>query len=402
MSIQKMLLVAAVFTSISSAVRAETPPAVEAKLVVKGLFHPLGINTDGTARLYITEQDGLIKILENGVVAKEPFLDLKKSVTAGGECGLLGLAFHPKFKINGLIYVNYTTGKRGFMDKNPGDLRTVVSELKVLPGGNKVDPKSERILLTVPQPYSNHNGGQLQFGPVDGYLYLGFGDGGNAGDPQNHPQNPSDPLGKFLRIDVDHRDADKPYAVPKDNPFVNVKGTLPEIWASGFRNPWRFSFDPETKELYAADVGEVSWEEVDVVVKGGNYGWSMIEGTHDHRRSKSDPKDLIPPIKEYPHTGSKDLAKYNLAGNCITGGFVYRGKQIPALQGWYVYGDFQACWFAAIKLERGRVVGDAKIMESNYPLSTFGVDAEGELYFCDYDRGAIYQIVSADKSAKSN
>ena len=303
----------------------------------------------------------------------------------GDERGLLSIAFHPDFAKNGKLYAYYSNGKPS--------LHSVISEFTATAAdADSVDPKTERVLLTVNKPFSNHNGGQLQFG-VDGYLYTGTGDGGSGGDPGNRAQNGEELLGKILRIDVDHRSGDKPYGIPQDNPFVGRAGYRPEIWAVGMRNPWRFSFDRQTHDLWAGDVGQDKWEEIDIITRGGNYGWHVVEGTHPFR-PVNDPPPIIGPVKDYPHDRSRrDDPNYTVWGNCIIGGYVYRGHAVPDLEGWYVYGDYSSSWIAAIRYEDRHLTGDVLLSKVKFRPSGFGEDKNGELYVCDHDRGIVYKIV---------
>lgn len=279
---------------------------------------------DGTNRLFVVEQQGRIIVFVNdrNTTTKKVFLDISDRVSWGGEMGLLGLAFHPQFSSNGYFYVNYTAN-------NPR--RTVISRFRVPPTNpDSADKNSELILMTFNQPYSNHNGGCLAFGP-DGYLYIATGDGGSAGDPQNNAQNLTNLLGKILRIDVNNRQAPLNYAIPADNPFANSPdpNIKKEIYAYGLRNPWRFSFDQVTNKLWCADVGQYDWEEIDIIENGGNYGWRCYEGNHPYNLSGCSGSYIFP-IYEYSH----------IEGISITGGYVYRGNQFPELTGKYIYGDF--------------------------------------------------------------
>ena len=328
---------------------------------------------DGTGRLFILEQDGAIRILENGDLLPAPFLDLRGQVARRGtEQGLLGLAFHPDYARNGLFYVDYTDGN--------GD--TVIERFHVSSNPDQADPFSGTVLLKINQPYANHNGGDIVFGP-DGYLYIGMGDGGSGGDPQNRGQDLTTLLGKLLRIDVNSGD---PYGIPADNPFVGRQDALPEIWAYGLRNPWRFSFDFLTGDLYIADVGQDKYEEVDFQSAGSaggqNYGWSIMEGFHPYKGDAQ--PDFTPPIFEYSHEG----------GNCsITGGYVYRGSQLPGLQGVYLFGDFCTgnTWVLL------KTMADWKsqpFLSTGLQISSFGVDPQGEIYVLDWKGGDVYRISS--------
>ncbi len=270
-------------------------PAIALKELVDGLRNPVHVTHagDGSGRLFVVEQHGTIRIVENGRLRPEAFLDISDRVDSGGEKGLLSVAFHPQYKQNGFFYVNYTTRQR--------NLYTIVAQFKRATF-NRAEPVSERVLLKIRQPFGNHNGGQLAFGP-DGYLYIGMGDGGAGNDPHDNGQRPDTLLGALLRIDVDRKAARKPYAIPPDNPFVGRSNYRQEIWAYGLRNPWRFSFDAGDGRLYLADVGQDRYEEIDVIDKGRNYGWNIMEGNIctpgvDRRCDKS---GLTPPIFAYPH-----------------------------------------------------------------------------------------------------
>ena len=364
-------------------------PDVRLNEVAHGLNDPVHIThaNDGSGRLFIVEQDGTVRVLSGNRLLSAPFLDIRDRVESGGEKGLLSIAFHPDFRRNGRFFVNYTADKRS--------LHTVVSEFRQRPDG-RVDHGSERILLEVRQPWGNHNGGQLAFGP-DGYLYIGMGDGGSADDPHDNGQNLGTLLGAILRIDVDNPDK-KPYAIPPDNPFVSTRGARPEIWAYGLRNPWRFSFDHETGDLYAADVGQNEVEEIDIIEKGGNYGWRIMEGPICTPGVNPQCKQtgLIPPIYSYRHD----------VGRSITGGHIYRGKRFPALCGTYLYGDFvsQAIW--GLRYRDGKVIAHKTLFDPRSLLrlaidffdddglliSSFGEDQAGEVYVAAYRSGRIYRI----------
>jgi glucose/arabinose dehydrogenase len=341
-----------------------------APVVTEGLQNPLFLTQPGdeSGRLFVVEQPGRIRVLEGHALLPAPFLDITKQVLSGGERGLLGLAFHPAYRHNGRFFVNYTRKPDG---------ATVVAEYRR--GATATSAfQDERSLLIVPQPYPNHNGGMVAFGP-DGYLYLGLGDGGSKGDPDNRAQNPQDLLGKILRIDVDRGD---PYGIPMDNPFAKGGGR-PEIYALGLRNPWRFSFDLKTGNLWVADVGQYKWEEIDLVTLGGNYGWHVMEGTHCFYPSPTDcpttPYRL--PVSEYFHD----------KGRCsITGGYVYRGRIISSLAGMYVYGDF--CSGEIFALHKGETINEPhQILKSSLQISSFGEDAAGELYVLDH-KGGVYRL----------
>ncbi len=324
----------------------------------------LTASPDETNRLFVVEQDGRILIIKGTSVLPEPFLNINEKLSTGKERGLLVLAFHPSFSSNGRIFVNYTRAK---------DRATVIAEYHVSSNPDQAKQK-ESILLIIPQPYGNHNGGMIAFGP-DGYLYIGMGDGGAGGDPKNYAQNVNELLGKFLRIDVD---LSRPYGIPSDNPFIKDQGR-PEIFAWGLRNPWRFSFDRETGKLWAGDVGQNDWEEINVIQKGKNYGWRLLEGTHcfnPESRCRT-ANNLADPVTEYEHS----------SGRCsITGGYVYRGTKIPALQGTYIFGDF--CTGEIWGYQQGTT---QTLRATDQQISSFGEDGEGELYVVGYG-GEIFRI----------
>lgn len=331
---------------------------------------------DGSGRKFVVSEQGVIHILPQDESGDEAavFLDIEAKVDyedKENEEGLLGLAFHPKFKENGEFFVYYTL-------KNPPHT-SALSRFKVSKADpNKADPASEEEILRIPQPYWNHNGGGLMFGP-EGYLYVALGDGGSGNDPHGHGQNLSTLLGSILRIDVDHKDPGLAYAIPKDNPFVGQKEARPEIYAYGVRNIWGMTYDKESKLFFAADVGQNLWEEINIVVKGGNYGWNLREGLHKFGDKGSDPRpNLIEPIWEYHH----DI------GKSITGGHVYRGKAAPSLQGHYVYADYVTGKIWALKYDAAskKVVANRPIPSPvNYALPVMGIgqDEAGELYLCD-------------------
>lgn len=381
MSLFRLLSVVLWGMSIAAAVSHaadDAPPKIALKKIVEGLDMPVDLQSDGTDRLFIVEQRGRIRLLVDGKLDAKPyFLDISKQVDFGGEKGLLGLAFHPDFAKNGLFYVNYTTSPNR-------KLKTRVSEFRVDPKASRADKSTERVILEVDQPYPNHNGGQVQFGP-DRFLYIGMGDGGSGGDPQNRAQNMKDLLGKMLRIDVNKREGGKAYGVPKDNPFVGNSRYAPEIWATGLRNPWRFSFDRKTGEMYTGDVGQNLYEEIDIIEKGGNYGWRIREGTHAFNTRDKSSEKLIDPIKEYDRS-------YGLS---VTGGYVYRGKEFPALDGWYLYGDFGSGRIFGLKTANGKLTDDVEFLgPSNVQPSSFGEDAAGEMYIVNHG-GRIFKIVES-------
>jgi glucose/arabinose dehydrogenase len=336
-------------------------------VISSGLRHPLYLAevNDGSGRLFILEQPGRIRIVRSGSLVPVPFLDITARVrSSGAEQGLLGLAFHPAFKSNGRYFVNYTREPDG---------ATVIAEYSASADPD-VSERTEKVLLVIPDPYTNHNGGMVEFGP-DGLLYIATGDGGSRGDPENRGQNRNELLGKILRIDVDHG---KPYAAPSDNPFA-AGGGRPEIFAYGLRNPWRFSFDRKTGELWAADVGQNDWEEIDVVKRGGNYGWRLMEGAHCFLPKQGCPTEgLTLPVAEYA----------NRSPRCsITGGYVYRGEAVPVLQGSYVYGDYCSGEVMAL------VDGQQKVLlPTELRISSFGQDQAGELYVVGHE-GSVHKIV---------
>lgn len=300
----------------------------------------------------------------------------KVTVNTDSEAGLLGLAFHPKFTHNGKFYVNSTPVERG-------RLLTRISEWSVAPGRVRMAARQEHVLLEVEQPYPNHNAGQLAFGP-DGYLYIPLGDGGWRGDPHENAQNPGVLLGKFLRIDIDRPAQSRAYGIPPDNPFIANHGYRPEIWALGLRNPWRFSFDPHDR-LIVADVGQDKWEEIDIVTRGGNYGWDEREATHCYEPEMGCKREgYIDPVYEYGHD----------EGQSVTGGFVYTGRALPALAGKYVFGDFVAgrIWAFDLPADGQRVQKVYALGRWPLLISTFGRDASGELYVADFGLGGIYRL----------
>ena len=369
------------------------------------LDKPVQVVTDPTGRMFIVEQVGRALLYEKGKSTGTPYLDLTKKVYVEYECGLLGIAFHPNFAENGYFYVNYTA-KAPVPGKKDPQLKTFISEFKADAKAAQVDLKTERVVLTIDQPFSNHNGGHLEFGP-DGMLYIGMGDGGSAHDPQDNGQKTGTLLGKMLRIDVTPREG---YAVPKDNPFVGKPGWAPEIWALGLRNVWRFSFDRETGLLYAADVGQDLWEEIDIIVKGGNYGWRVREGRHDLHPVPNPPKDMIDPIYQYHHNNVRLLPEPGVRGAAsVTGGCVYRGKKFPALRGWYFFGDYSHGTVYGLKYEDGKVLSAGVLIDPKDPQrdggqrptqpSAFGEDAEGNLYLCDVN-GPVYRIVASEEGKR--
>ena len=331
---------------------------------------------DGTDRIFVVEQSGKIYVFENntGVTVKKKFLDITDSVSSGGEMGLLGLAFHPNYENNEYFYLNYT--------KSSPYRRTLIVRFQVSNANpDSADRSSSKILMEIAQPFSNHNGGQLAFGP-DGYLYIALGDGGSGGDPQGNAQNKSSLLGKLLRIDVDQTQGSINYAIPLNNPFKNnTQGFKEEIYAYGLRNPWRFSFDSPTGRLWCADVGQNAWEEIDLIVKGGNYGWRCYEGNHNYDLSGCTDTNYIFPVWEYSHSD----------GVSITGGYVYRGPNLPDLYGKYIYGDFGTRKIWALTYDGINPPTNKLLLTSSVSIASFGVDINNELYVVGYN-GIIYRF----------
>lgn len=326
-------------------------------------------------RWYVVEQTGRVMVFDDDPAIGETsvFIDLRKRVNARGfEAGLLGMAFHPDYQANGQVILSYTRGRR--------NLTSVISRFFADDARQVLDPASERVVLTVDQPFRNHNGGQVTFGP-DGFLYIGFGDGGAGGDPRGNGQNTDTLLGAMLRIDVDRGD---PYGIPPDNPFA-AGGGRPEIYAWGLRNPWRWSFDAATGDLWVGDVGQNRIEEIDIVVKGGNYGWNVREGSEPFRGGRRPGAGLIAPVAEYNHD----------FGCSVTGGYVYRGAEIPALVGTYVFGDFCSGRFWGLAPDDGGGHTMAPLFEESINLSSFGEAHDGRLFAVDL-KGALFQIVAAE------
>lgn len=385
-------------TEVAGAAPCAEPPAtapipdITLAEVASGFNNPVHIAHDGTPqRLYVVEQAGTIRIIENGKVLPEPFLDISARVESGGEKGLLSVAFHPRYADNGLLYVDYTT-------RRDGRLYTHISRFRRA-APLRADAASETVLLRIEQPYSNHNGGQLAFGP-DGYLYIGMGDGGSANDPHDHGQNLGSLLGKILRIDVDASGGGLPYVIPPDNPFTKRKDARAEIWAYGLRNPWRFAFDAATGRLYAADVGQDAVEEIDIIERGGNYGWRIMEGDicTPAINAQCDRRGLVPPIHVYRHP----------EGFSITGGFVYRGASVPGLCGVYLFADYVTQRLWGLRYDGARVATHRELIGAAFieralgrwrlgslQISSFGQDADLELYVAAHQSGRIFRIVAA-------
>ncbi|MDA2930534.1 PQQ-dependent sugar dehydrogenase [Acidobacteria bacterium AH-259-O06] len=349
-------------------------PAIKLRPVVSGLDRPVYVthSGDGSGRLFIVEQAGLIFVYQAGRLFPDPFLDIRAKVNWGGEKGLLGLAFHPNFESNHRFFINYTR-----LDGQ--QLKTVVAEYRASASDPNLADPTERVLLELDQPFANHNGGHLDFGP-DGYLYISTGDGGSAADPFDNAQNRASLLGKILRIDID---SESPYAIPADNPFVGQPDVREEIWAYGLRNPWRFSFDPPTGRIFAGDVGQNSWEEVDIVLRGGNYGWNIQEGAHCFPPSvrSCSTAGLIQPIAEYSRA----------EGISVIAGYVYRGSQPTDFRAAYIFGDFGSGRMWALQETASGGWIRTELLETGFPISSFGVDDRDEIYVVDYG-GAVFQI----------
>lgn len=354
------------------------PPVFTGELAVEvvasGLADPLYLTAPPSdPRLFIVEQQGRIRIVENGQLLATPFLDISNRVSSGGERGLFSLAFHPEYVSNGYFYVNYT-------DTN-GDTR--VERYSVSANPNIANPNPDRLILSVTQPFSNHNGGLILFG-TDGMLYIAMGDGGGGGDPLGNGQDLNTLHGALLRIDVD---AGNPYAIPSDNPFVGNPNARAEIWAYGLRNPWRLSFDRQADLIFIADVGQSSWEEVSVAsnTAGGlNYGWNIMEGAHCFGSSSCNTSGLVVPALEYGHG----------EGCSITGGYVYRGNRIPGLQGHYFYSDFCTSFLRSFVYANGIATDRREWTVGNLgSVASFGEDASGELYILSFN-GNVYRLVS--------
>ncbi len=336
---------------------------------------------DGTGRLFIVSQGGRIRIVKNGALLATPFLNISGSVSTGGERGLLGLAFHPSFKTNRKFYVNFTNSSGN----------TVVREYKASASNPNVAlAGSARTIIRISQPFANHNGGMIAFGR-DGFLYIGMGDGGDGGDPGNRAQNLDSLLGKMLRINVNGKISTRNYLIPSSNPYVGRAGRN-EIWQRGLRNPWRFSFDRSNGNLWIGDVGQNRYEEVDRAVRtnagpgrGVNWGWRVMEGNHCFRPSAGcTTTGKQRPLVEYSHA----------TGGCaVTGGYVYRGSAIPALRGWYVYGDYCSGKVWAVSSGASRPATPVALLNTTHLISGFGEDNAGELYLCDHN-GAVYKIVA--------
>jgi glucose/arabinose dehydrogenase len=392
-----LLLLLLIFVTLSKTI-AQTNPQIVFTSYLSGFNSPVDLANadDGTNRLFVVERSGMIKIIVNNAVLPTPFLNIADRVhQGGGERGLLGLAFHPEYQTNGFFYVNYT-------DNSGGDTR--ISRFQVSSAdANIAVPGSEVILLEMDQPYSNHNAGDLNFSPEDGYLYIAMGDGGSGGDPQNRSQNLSCLLGKMLRINVDGGGlpastsqsggscdftSSTHYTIPADNPFATSNTVRREIWSIGWRNPWRFAFDPLNGNMWVADVGQGAWEEVDFELSGTsglNYGWRCYEGAHAHNTSGCSPaSSYVSPVFEYDHTSA--------GGFSITGGCVYRGTDFPNMVGHYVLADYVSdnVW-SLFRNTNGTVSVHSHDIAGFTNISSFGVDEEGEMYAVSLD-GIIYKV----------
>ena len=353
-------------------------PALTTTLVASGLASPLDLKAPAgdRTRLFVVERGGRVRILKNGQLAAAPFLDVSSRISSGGERGLLGFAFHPRYSENGRFYVNYTDPSGS----------THIAEFHASADPDVADAGSERTLLVVDQPFANHNGGGLAFGN-DGMLYAGLGDGGSAGDPLRNGQDLGTHLGKMLRFDVERTDH-----IPSDNPFAGRTGAEPEIWALGLRNPWRFAFDSATGDLYIGDVGQDAFEEIDIGVAtrhgGENYGWNIMEGTHCYLSPSCDRTGLTLPVLDYGHD----------EGCSVTGGVVYHGCRMPGYAGAYFYGDFCSHFVRSFRFQGGEVTDSRdwsnSLGRSLNNLSSFGTDGEGEMYLLDLT-GSVYKIVPA-------
>jgi glucose/arabinose dehydrogenase len=347
------------------------PDEIVATPYVTGLSAPVFLTSPpGDARQFIVQQTGAIRVVKDGVLLETPYLNIAAKITSGGERGLLGLAFHPDFAQNGFFYVNYTDLS--------GDTR--IERYHATPTSDVADAGSASLVLGFDQPFSNHNGGMLLFGP-DGMLWIGTGDGGSGGDPQGHGQRLNSLLGKMLRIDVNTA----PYVIPPNNPFVGRTDARPEIWGIGLRNPWRYSIDAETGRLYVADVGQNQWEEVHVVsttTANVNYGWNVMEGRHCFNASICDVTGLDLPVIEYSHD----------EGCSITGGYVYRGDAVPGLRGHYFYSDFCTGFLRSFRLENGVPVDEREWEVGDIGnVMSFGEDASRELYILS-SNGTVYRL----------
>lgn len=376
--LSRSLCVAWVLCCWTAAARADG--VLQLKPIISGLSQPLFLTTagDGSGRLFIVTKSGKIWIRKPGSSDLIEFLDLTSQVTNSSEMGLLGLAFHPFYATNGRFFVDYAT-------EVGGPRRTVIAEYHVsAEDPDHADPSSESILLSFDQPAANHDGGMLAFGP-DGYLYVAAGDGGGAGDTYGNGQNLATVLGAILRLDIDSGD---PYAIPPGNPFVDTPDARPEIWAYGLRNPWRFSFDRLTGQLYAGDVGQNQWEEIDLIERGRNYGWNVMEGNHCYPAGQScDPTAFEAPITEYSHA----------EGSSVTGGYVYRGSRQTSLWGNYIFGDYGSGRIWSLSATPGGGWKRELLLDTDASIASFGEDPDGELYLVDLG-GTVYRLNFGERS----
>jgi len=413
----RISLFAAIFFLLATVVVAQPLPKVGLRQVFSNLKteRPVWMSEapDGSRRMFIVYQPGKILVVKKGSDggdAKEFFNIEDRQPNFDNEDGLLSLAFHPGFATNGLFYVYYN--QKNSSGQNPKPLnfpfRSVISEFKVSAADpDRADLKSERILLEVPQPFGNHKGGQVSFGP-DGYLYIGLGDGGAADDPFNSGQNVATLLAKILRIDVNAKTANAfgdrnrhlEYGIPRDNPFVNEpnmgeRGARKEIYALGLRNPWRYSWDSKTGDLWAGDVGQNLWEEVDLITNGGNFGWNVREGAHHFKPGPAGAR-YSEPVIEYPHRPNlqpQAMFPDHSVGLCVIGGYVYHGKQSPALEGVYLYGDYNLGTIWGFRYDRAahKVTAHGTLLDQKKNIASFAEDLEGEVYALTQD-GQIYMI----------
>lgn len=397
--VQRLLVCVAVLSGVATGLAADKLSRSLPKLQMQRVLPELQVERplwmeDLEGHFYVVEQRGrIVKTASagDGKEATEFFNIVDRKPYVDNEEGLLGFAFHAGYATNRQFYVYYT-------QQNPR--RSVISEFKSNESG-QADLSSERILLQVPQPYANHNGGQISFGP-DGFLYISLGDGGAADDPHNNGQNMAALLGKILRIDVNGREKLEkqtlPYGIPRDNPFVKMPyGVRGEIWARGLRNVWRFSWDRQTGQLWAGDVGQNLWEEIDIILKGGNYGWCVREGFHDFKPGPVQGR-YDEPIAEYPHNPqitSESPFPHEGFGLSVTGGYVYRGKKNSALRGVYVYADYALGSIFGLRAENGKATAQAILLQQPKNIMSFAQDREGELYVLTQDSG-IYHLVGSE------
>lgn len=352
--------------------------------VVSGLSNPVLVTHagDGSRRLFIVEQTGKIRVVKNGALLPTPFIDFTGEFAQGGEQGLLGLAFHPRYETNGKFYINASLPD--------GD--TIINEYRVSPTNPDVATRvGARRILRIDQPFENHNGGHIAFGP-DGYLYIGMGDGGSGGDPGNRAQNLNSLLGKMLRININGTSPGHAYRIPASNPYVGRAGR-DEIWSRGLRNPWRWSFDRRLGDLWIGDVGQGNYEEIDRSVargtaargRGANYGWRVLEGRHCFRPpSGCNRSGKVAPMVEYSHS----------QGCSVTGGYVYRGRAVPYLVNRYVFGDYCSGTIWAIPRAARAPAAKTLVIQTSYNISSFGEDESGELYVVDHAGGAVYRFAA--------